>query len=55
MTPEEFVDVQGTHAELIREIGAASVVLLKNENHILPFQGVKTMAIIGDDAGPNTA
>lgn len=65
----KFVDVQGKgkdfHGLLVREIGAEAVVLLKNEDDILPLspQGlpVKTkeggdrkyrVGIFGDDAGP---
>ncbi|KAK4143043.1 beta-glucosidase [Dichotomopilus funicola] len=58
----EFVDVQadGKHAELIREIGAKSVVLLKNNETtaVLPLSKPASIALIGDDAhdqpgGPN--
>ncbi|KAL2151324.1 hypothetical protein VTH82DRAFT_6422 [Thermothelomyces myriococcoides] len=54
----EFVNVQGDHASLIREIGAKSIVLLKNENNILPLSHPASIAIIGEDArdppgGPN--
>ena len=31
-TVNEHVNVQGNHSVLIREIGAASTVLLKNQN-----------------------
>lgn len=33
----EHVDVQADHYKLIREIGAASIVLLKNKNKTLPL------------------
>ena len=54
----EFVDVQSDHAALIREIGAKSIVLLKNTNNLLPLSNPPSIAIIGDDAqeppdGPN--
>lgn len=51
----EHVNVQGNHGQLIREIGAASTVLLKNTKNALPinFSKVKNLAIIGSDAGPN--
>ncbi|KAK3321596.1 glycosyl hydrolase family 3 N terminal domain-containing protein [Apodospora peruviana] len=54
----EFVDVQAGHGKLIREIGAKSVVLLKNENSILPLKRPASIAVIGEDAqdtpgGPN--
>jgi beta-glucosidase len=33
----EHVNVQADHYKLIREMGAASIVLLKNKNHTLPL------------------
>jgi len=53
------VNVQGDHAALIREIGGASTVLLKNTNNTLPLNKPKSVAIIGEDAhdnpgGPNS-
>lgn len=46
--------VSDDHAKIVREIGAASVVLLKNEDNILPLnQDISHLAIIGSDAGPN--
>ncbi|KAI1797754.1 beta-glucosidase [Ganoderma leucocontextum] len=52
------VNVQGDHASLIRTIGAASAVLLKNSKNALPLSAPKTMAIVGTGArspivGPN--
>lgn len=38
---------------LIREIGAASTVLLKNVNNTLPLSSPETMALIGQDLGPS--
>jgi beta-glucosidase len=61
-TPEEqirlnkHVNVQADHYKLIREIGAASTVLLKNTNHTLPLKSPKemrTVVVIGSDAGDN--
>ncbi|KAM7204284.1 putative glycoside hydrolase [Naviculisporaceae sp. PSN 640] len=54
----EFVDVQGDHGEHIREIGAKSIVLLKNEHDTLPLKKPTSIAVIGEDAqdtpgGPN--
>ncbi|KAF7972683.1 hypothetical protein HWV62_17240 [Athelia sp. TMB] len=49
----QHVNVQGNHASLIREIGAASTVLLKNTAGALPLKAPKSIAVIGSDAGPN--
>jgi len=48
---DEQVNVQGDHKVLIREIGKASTVLLKNVNNVLPFKQLKTIGIIGNGAG----
>jgi beta-glucosidase len=53
-----YVDVRGNHAKLIRENGAKSMVLLKNENNTLPLSKPHKMAIFGSNAraaiaGPN--
>ncbi|KAI9871754.1 MAG: hypothetical protein M1830_002496 [Pleopsidium flavum] len=48
----EHIDVRDEHAILIREIGAASTVLLKNINGTLPLKGTeKFTAVFGADAG----
>ena len=49
----EHVDVQGDHREIIREIGAASAVLLKNVNNTLPLSAnaYRKWGIFGSDAG----
>ncbi|KAK4242911.1 putative beta-glucosidase A [Achaetomium macrosporum] len=57
-TVNEFVNVQSTHAALIREIGAKSIVLLKNAHSLLPLHKPPSIAVIGSDAqdpphGPN--
>jgi beta-glucosidase len=50
----EHVDVRGEHASLIRQIGSASTVLLKNVNNALPLTGKeKLTAVFGEDAGSN--
>jgi len=50
----EHVDVRQEHGNLIRQIGAASTVLLKNTNKTLPLTGKeKFTAVFGDDAGDN--
>ncbi|KAK4518158.1 mRNA stability protein [Mucor velutinosus] len=49
------LDVQGDHRREIRQLGAASTVLLKNEGNILPLSAshIRKLSIIGSDAGPN--
>ncbi|GAA5799376.1 hypothetical protein HPULCUR_004790 [Helicostylum pulchrum] len=49
-----LVDVKQDHYKLVREMGAASNILLKNTNNILPLDpnNVRRIAIIGSDAGP---
>lgn len=42
------------HTKLIREIAAASAVLLQNTNGALPLSSPPTLALIGLDAGPIT-
>jgi beta-glucosidase len=44
--------VQADHDELVREMGAASTVLLKNKNHTLPLKKPRSLVLIGSDAGP---
>ncbi|RAH77189.1 putative beta-glucosidase D [Aspergillus japonicus CBS 114.51] len=50
-----FVDVRGNHSKLIRQHGAQSIVLLKNERNALPLKTVRKMAIFGAHAGSMTA
>lgn len=53
-TINEHVDVRANHGNLIRQIGAASTVLLKNTNNALPLTGKKKLtAVFGNDAGDN--
>ena len=50
----EHVDVRQEHGTLIREIGSASTVLLKNTDNTLPLTGKeKFTAVFGEDAGDN--
>jgi beta-glucosidase len=36
------------HRALAREVASKSMVLLKNENHLLPFKGIRKLAVIGN-------
>lgn len=47
-------DVRGDHHKLIRALGAASTVLLKNTNNALPLKTPKSYAIFGNDASEDT-
>lgn len=55
VTINEHVNVQADHADLIRQIGGASTVLLKNVNNALPLNKPKKIAVIGNDAHDNPA
>ena len=47
---------QADHAAIIREVGAASAVLLKNTDRTLPFTGsYKKYSVFGTDAQANPA
>lgn len=49
----EHIDVQDDHYKLVREMGAASTVLLKNVNGALPLTGKeRNLMMAGSDAGP---
>ncbi|KAI9434675.1 beta-glucosidase [Lactarius indigo] len=48
----EHIDVQDDHDIVVREIDAASVVLLKNVGGALPLKKPRTLVLIGSDAGP---
>ncbi|KAK5295598.1 hypothetical protein LTR99_009187 [Exophiala xenobiotica] len=45
------VDVRDSHARLIRKLGSAGTVLLKNVNNTLPLTAPQTMGVFGNDAG----
>ncbi|KAI9325466.1 glycoside hydrolase superfamily [Zopfochytrium polystomum] len=53
-TLDGMVDVQGDHKKVIRDVGAASAILLKNADGVLPVTSkkYKTIALIGFGAGP---
>ncbi|KAI9045983.1 putative beta-glucosidase [Aspergillus affinis] len=46
-------DVRGNHSALIREMGSAGIVLLKNLNYSLPIKSGKVIGVFGNDA-PDT-
>ncbi|KAF2185914.1 glycoside hydrolase family 3 protein [Zopfia rhizophila CBS 207.26] len=48
------VDVRENHASLIRELGAAGTVLLKNTNTTLPLKQPKNIGVFGNDAADFT-
>ncbi|KAG6849373.1 hypothetical protein H0H93_008977 [Arthromyces matolae] len=48
----QHIDVQDDHYKIVREIGAASIVLLKNENDALPLNKPRSILLAGSDAGP---
>ncbi|KAK4145633.1 putative beta-glucosidase M [Dichotomopilus funicola] len=50
LQPHFPVDVQGDHAALIEEIGAAGTVLVKNVNRTLPLKKPKFLCVFGYDA-----
>jgi beta-glucosidase len=55
LTGEGSRDVRGDHADMIREQGAAAIVLLKNEKGALPLKAPKSIAVFGNDAGDDTS
>ncbi|KAM3072261.1 hypothetical protein ACMFMG_009077, partial [Clarireedia jacksonii] len=48
----DYVDVRGNHSAINREVGAASLVLVKNINSALPLKKPRSMALFGVSAGP---
>ncbi|KAE8135126.1 putative beta-glucosidase D [Aspergillus pseudotamarii] len=50
-TTDAYVDVRANHSKLIRENGAKSMALLKNEG-VLPLKKPRVMSIFGAHAGP---
>ncbi|KAJ7471852.1 glycoside hydrolase family 3 protein [Mycena latifolia] len=48
----EHIDVQEDHYKVVREIGAASTVLLKNTGAALPLKKPRSIVLVGSDAGP---
>lgn len=52
MDTDAYVDVRANHSQIVRNNGAASLVLLKNINNALPLNKPKIMALFGISAGP---
>ncbi|EGO28584.1 glycoside hydrolase family 3 protein [Serpula lacrymans var. lacrymans S7.9] len=48
----KHVNVQSDHYKIVREIGAAGSVLLKNERGALPLNKPRNLILVGSDAGP---
>ncbi|KAL0957550.1 hypothetical protein HGRIS_001337 [Hohenbuehelia grisea] len=48
----EHIDVQADHHTVVRDIGAASIALLKNERGALPLKKPRSLLLAGSDAGP---
>ncbi|KAH7921176.1 glycoside hydrolase family 3 protein [Leucogyrophana mollusca] len=51
----KHINVQSDHYKLVREVGAAGTVLLKNENDALPLNKPRNLILMGSDAGPGKA
>ncbi|KAF8153932.1 glycoside hydrolase family 3 protein [Crassisporium funariophilum] len=52
----EHIDVQDDHFTLVRDLGAASAVLLKNERGALPLgKKDRSIVLLGNGAGPGRA
>ncbi|CAO3636558.1 unnamed protein product [Cunninghamella echinulata] len=53
---DQNINVQEDHKKYVRQLGAASIVLLKNQDKVLPLlkDKVKSIAVIGTDAGNST-
>lgn len=43
--------VRGNNSQIIRDVGAASIVLLKNTDNALPLSAPQIVAIFGSHAG----
>ena len=51
-TKNKHVDVRGDHWKVVRDIAAASIVLLKNTGDALPLNKPRSISVIGSDASP---
>ncbi|EIW75053.1 hypothetical protein CONPUDRAFT_140249 [Coniophora puteana RWD-64-598 SS2] len=47
------VNSQSDHYKIVRQVGAAGTVLLKNENNALPLNKPQSLVLVGSDAGPS--
>ncbi|KAG8876786.1 hypothetical protein FRB97_003937, partial [Tulasnella sp. 331] len=48
----EHINVEDDHYKIAREIGAASIVVLKNIRNTLPLRSVRSLSVVGSDARP---
>lgn len=54
LTGERSRDVRADHSALIRKLGAAATIMLKNTDNALPLKAPKSIAVFGNDAGDDT-
>nr|WAP05611.1 beta-glucosidase [Talaromyces funiculosus] len=50
----QFVNVQGNHNTIAREVARDAITLLKNVNQTLPLSTNASLSVFGTDAGPNS-
>lgn len=50
----QFVNVQGNHSIVAREVARDAITLLKNVNDTLPLSTDASLSVFGTDAGPNS-
>ncbi|RAO66373.1 uncharacterized protein BHQ10_002385 [Talaromyces amestolkiae] len=50
----QFVNVQGNHSIIAREVARDAITLLKNVNQTLPLSKNASLSVFGTDAGPNS-
>jgi beta-glucosidase-like glycosyl hydrolase len=48
----KHIDVQDEHHIIVREVGGASIVMLKNIDGALPLKKPRKIVLVGSDAGP---
>lgn len=49
----DHVDVRADHAEVARQVAREGIVMLKNEDNILPLKTSDVIRVFGSDAGGN--